>query len=105
MKDFWAYDAELIPNFVIILSFRFFDPWPWSEGSYELGSVRPSVIPSESFLGIDSLVFSETQHVLWAYALLYVTGPDLFLKNLFAPENGENGPKTGFFEFIGKFSH
>ena len=50
------------------------DPRPWPEGSYELGSVhpsvllsfflsfRPSVLLSRSFLGIGSLVFSETQH-------------------------------------------
>ena len=40
------------------------DPRPWPEGSYELGclSFRPSALPSGSFLGIGSLVFSETRH-------------------------------------------
>ena len=28
-----------------------------------------------------------------------------FEKNFFAPKNGENGPKIGFFEFIEKFGH
>ena len=36
----------------------FLDPRLWPEGSYELGSL----LPSGSFLGIGSLVFSETQH-------------------------------------------
>ena len=56
----------------------FLDPWPWPEGSYELGSVLPSihlsvrwsVLPSVllygSFLGIGSLVFSETVYVVRA---------------------------------------
>ena len=38
------------------------DPRPWTKGSYELGSVRLSILPSENFLGIGSLVFSETHH-------------------------------------------
>ena len=37
-------------------------PLRWLEGSYELGSVLLSVLLSGSFLGIGSLVFSETQH-------------------------------------------
>ena len=38
------------------------DPRRWTKGSYELGSVRLSILPSENFLGIGSLVFSETHH-------------------------------------------
>ena len=33
------------------------DPWPLSEGSYELGFVHLSVLLSRGFLGIGSLVF------------------------------------------------
>ena len=33
----------------------FFGPRPWPEGSYKIGSVRPSSRLSVSFLGIDSL--------------------------------------------------
>ena len=38
----------------------FLDLRPWSEGSYKIGSVRLSFRLSIYFLGIDSLVFSET---------------------------------------------
>ena len=38
--------------------------------------------------------------VLEVHVLLCVTEPDFF-----CPQNGENGPKTGFLEFIQKFSH
>ena len=44
----------------------FLDPRPWPEGSYEIGSVCPSILLSfclsVSFLGFGSLFFSETQH-------------------------------------------
>ena len=80
------------------------DPWLWPEGSYELGSV----LPSRSFLAVDSLAFPETQHG--------VTGPCVVVheswickkENLLSQKWGkwaENGPKTGFFGFIEKFSH
>ena len=52
--------------FCLLLLLLLLDPQPWPEGSYEL-AVRPfvllSLFPSTgSFLGIGSLVFSETQH-------------------------------------------
>ena len=50
------------------------------------------VLPPGSFLGIGSVVFSETQHEL--------RGPYLVLLDNFL-----NGPKMGFLKFIGKFSH
>ena len=37
--------------------------------------------------------------VLETYMKLCVTEPD------FCPKNWENGPETGFFEFIQKFGH
>ena len=87
---------------VLIVAFKcFLDPQLWPEGSYELGSVRPS----GSFLGIGSLVFSETQHGVRGPCLVVRDRAGFFLKKSFCPKNGENGPKTGFFEFIGKFSH
>ena len=56
----------LLKNYyAIVLSFNllFLDPRRWPEVSYELASVCPSILlPSRSFLGIGSLVFSETQH-------------------------------------------
>ena len=76
------------------------DPRQWSEGFYELGSVHPSFRPtvrSGSFLGIGSLVFSETQHG--------VRGPCGVVID--RAENGENEPKIVFFffEFIGNSNH
>ena len=35
---------------------------------------------------------------------LCVTEPD-FLEKVFCPQNWENGPKTGLFEYIEKFYH
>ena len=77
----------------------------WPEGSYELGSVRPSVLLSGNFLGIGSLVFFETQHDNRGLCVVVRDRQlDFFLK-IFCPRNRENGPKIGFFGFIGKFSH
>ena len=39
---------------------RLLDPWPQLEESYKVGSVCPSFRLPVAFLGIDSLVFSET---------------------------------------------
>ena len=63
--------------------------------------VSPSARQSENFLGIDSLLFSETQHG--------VRGPcgvvgDRAAFFFFDPEWGK-WAKIGFFQFIGKFSH
>ena len=41
--------------------------------------------------------------VLGAHVVLWMTEPD-FLKIMFCPQNGENRPSPGFFEYIGKFS-
>ena len=38
------------------------EPWPWPEGCYKIGSVHPSFHVSVHFLGIRSLVSSESQH-------------------------------------------
>ena len=42
--------------------------------------------------------------VLETHMKLCMTELD-FPGKFFCPKNGENGPKTEFFEFIGKFSH
>ena len=70
-----------------------------------MNKAYPSVLPSESFLGIDSLVFSM---VLGAHVLLCVTEPYFFGKILFAqkwPNIVKNGPKTGFFNHFEKCYH
>ena len=42
--------------------------------------------------------------ILEAYLVLCMTEPG-FLKKNFCLNNGENGPKIGFFKFIGKIRH
>ena len=46
---------------LLLLLLLLLHPQLWPEGFYEL-AVRPFVLLSGSFLGIGSLVFSETQH-------------------------------------------
>ena len=69
-----------------------------------LPSFHPSVFLSGSFLGIGSLVFSETQHGVRGLCVV-VRDRTGFKKTFFCLKNGENGPKIGFLGFIGKFSH
>ena len=71
-------------------------PQPWPEGSYELAA-RPFVLLSGRFLGIGSLVFSETQHGVRGPCAVH--GRARFLaKNLFAT-------KMRFLKLIEKFSY
>ena len=66
---------------------HFLDNRSWPEGSYELGSVRPSTLPtsSGSFLGIGSLVFFfETQHGVRAPCVLVRGRARFFEKNIFS---------------------
>ena len=42
--------------------------------------------------------------VLETHMKLCLIEPD-FAENFFCPKNGENGSKTGFYEYIGKLSH
>ena len=82
---------------------RFFllDPWPWSEGSYELGSVRPSellffcpsVLPSGSFLRIGSLGFSKTQDGVRDPCIVVPDRAGFLEKNIFAQKMGKMGRK------------
>ena len=72
-----------------------------------LPSFRLSVFPSESFPGIGSLVFSETQHGVRGLCVIVPEKSDRagFFKHFFCPINRGNGPKLGFFAFIGKYIH
>ena len=46
-----------------LLKLYLLDPWQQPEGSYEIGSVHPSIMLSLGcFLGIGSLGFSEFRH-------------------------------------------
>ena len=63
-----------------------------------------SVLLSGHFLWIVSLTCSKFWHgARNPYEV--VCDSWIFQENFFCPKNGENGPKTGFFEFIGKLSH
>ena len=84
------------------------DPWPWSEGSYEIGSVCPyfhtSVCLSGSFLGIWSLVFFLIFGMeIDIHVKLCVIKPD-FSKKFSLPQKWakrvQNGPKMSFFFHI-----
>ena len=83
----------------------------WTPGSGRKGPVNqgPSFRPSlEVFLGLTHQFFLKLSMVLGAHVLLCVTGPDFF-KKIFLSQKwrkwAKNEPKTGFFEFTGKFSH
>ena len=65
---------------------------PCSKGSYELGSVHPSVLLSGSFFGIHSLVFSKTQHGVRGPCVVH-DRVRFFEKNLFAQKMGKMGQK------------
>ena len=84
------------------------DPWWKPEGSYKIGSVLPSILLSRGFLGIVSLVFSEIWHgARNSYEVVCDTA-GYSGKKFFATKFGkrvQNGPKTGLFQFIGKFGH
>ena len=76
--------------FCLLLLLLLLDPQPWPEGSYEL-AVRPFVLPSlfpstGSFLGIGSLVFSETQHGVRGPCAVHGRAR-FFEKNIFATKN------------------
>ena len=62
LEDILAFSLkqDLVCSHQSLAEERFLDPWPWLEGSYEIGSVCPSFRLLVSFCGIDSLVFSET---------------------------------------------
>ena len=73
---------------------------PVIAGSVLLIRVRPSILLSGDFLGISSLDFSEIQYG--------VKGPcDVvhLRAGFFCFQNGKNGPKKGFLEFMGKFRY
>ena len=83
-----------------------------AEGSYELGSphpaFRPSVFLSRCFLGIGSLVFSETQHGIRGPCVVVRDRARFFENKFFSQKWGKwakNFPKIGFSEFIAKLSY
>ena len=93
----------------LILWLLLWDAWTWPEGSYEIGSVLPSiclpiVCPSfslpVSFLGIDSLVFFETYGLRSPYIVIYDRAGFFWKKNA---KNGQKGPKK--LDFLGKPSY
>ena len=88
-----------LPNYHLPL----LDPRPWPEGSYKIGSVRPSFHLSVSFLRIGSLVFSETQHGVRGPYIVMCDRAEFFRKNLHRAKMTKNGQKCphkhGFWTF------
>ena len=88
----------------------FLDPQWQPEGSYKLGSLRPSICLG-IFFELYHCFFLNFGMVLKTHMRLYVIGPDFLgffffvLFFFFTPKIGKNGPKTRFFEFIEKFGH
>ena len=68
------------------------DPWPLSEGSYELGFVHLSVLLSRGFLGIGSLVFFLK---LTEPMFLCAWQSQIFQKKDFCAKNGDHAKKLG----------
>ena len=95
----------------LILWLLLWDAWTWPEGSYEIGSVLPSihlpiVCPSfplpVSFLGIDSLIFSETYGLRCSYIVI-CDRAGFFWKKKNDAKNGQKGPQK--LHFLGKPSY
>ena len=84
---------------MLFLFLHYLDPQLWPEGSYELGSVLSSFLPSVRKFSWDWLI-SFFGNSAWCWRpMCCVWQPD-FKKN--CSKNGGNGPKIGF---IGKCSH
>ena len=92
---------------MVVLSLQFWDLRPWPEGSYELGSVRPSVLlsfhPSVRKFSWDWFIifFTETQHGVRGPCIVVRDRFEFFEKKLFAPKKGEIGQKNGFSNLLG----
>ena len=83
------------------------DRWPQSEGSCKTGSVHSSFCLSVSFLGIGSLVFSETQHSVMGSYKVVCDRVRFFEKNLNRAKmtkNGQKWPKNRVFELFKKIA-
>ena len=84
------------------------DPRQELEGSYKIGSVCPSILPSillsfrlsGSFLGIGPLVFSETQDGVRGSCLVVHDRAGFFKKSLFTPRMGKMSQKQGFLNLL-----
>ena len=72
---------------------------PMNQGLSVYPSILPSVLPSESFLGIGSLFFLKLSMVLGAHVLLRLTAR-FFEKTLVAQKMGKIGKKQGFFNLL-----
>ena len=106
----WSQQLYFSFIFFVQLHFSFLDPWLLSKGSYKIGSVLLSVLPSVllfvllrplSFLRIGSLVFSETQFGVRGPCMLCDSW--IFWKKSPSRKNDQKWskmpPKTGFWTF------
>ena len=83
----------------------FLDPWPWQEGSYDLGSVLPSFHPSVC-LSFFQAVFLELAH--WLFLKLFIVlgahmGPNFWVGQIPFwqewPEMAKKAQNWGFYTF------
>ena len=94
----WLHGISFLTNYLLkgtwgqsnnfCLKLYFLDPWLWPEGSYELRSVC-FVLLSRSFLGIGSLVFSETQYGVRGLCVVVHDSARFFFFIIFVPKMGE----------------
>ena len=82
---------------------RLLYPWSQREGSYKIRFVCPSFHLPISFLGIGSLVFSETQLNVRGHIQLCVTELD-FWKKIPSGKNGQKWPKNMVFGLFKKIA-
>ena len=99
---FWG---SLSEDYLVL--FYFWTPSSSQKGLIRKSYIRPSLLLSDwSFLGVVSWFFSKFWHD--ARNQFEVVTAEFSGEIFFAPNVGKmakNGSKTGFFEFIEKFSH
>ena len=84
---------------------RLLDPWPRLEGPYKIGFVCLSFRLSVRFLGIGSLVFSETYHNIRGPYIVVCDRAGTFGKNLHRAKMIKTDPKIWFLDFLRKSRH
>ena len=105
---FCCYESQIATSSLFLFDkscLIFLDPWPWQEGSYDLGSVLPSFHPSVC-LSFFQAVFLELAHQLFLKLFIVLgahMGPNVWVGQIpFRqewPEMAKKGPKLGFLHF------
>ena len=97
LEDILAFSLkqDLVYSHQSLAEERLLNLWPRVEGSYKIKSVCPSFHLLVSFLGISSLVFSETLKLNFMLKAIYsyVWQSWIFLKKFPSGKNGQKWPK------------